>query len=45
VKKGIDEKRLITEWYGQTRPIAPNNTPEGRQKNRRVEMLIIEDAK
>ncbi|HTF05835.1 MAG TPA: DUF5723 family protein [Bacteroidia bacterium] len=45
VKKGIDEKRLITEWFGQTRPIAPNTTPEGRQKNRRVEMLIIEDQK
>ena len=45
VSKGIDEKRLITEWFGQTRPIAPNNTPEGRQKNRRVEMLIIEGQK
>lgn len=45
VKKGIDEKRLITEWYGQTRPIAPNTTPEGRQKNRRVEMMIIEQQK
>jgi outer membrane protein OmpA-like peptidoglycan-associated protein len=45
VSKGIDEKRLVTEWYGQTRPIAPNTTPEGRQKNRRVEMLIIEGKK
>jgi outer membrane protein OmpA-like peptidoglycan-associated protein len=45
MSKGIDEKRLITEWYGQTRPIAPNTTPEGRQKNRRVEMLIIEKQK
>lgn len=45
VKKGVAEDRIITEWFGQTRPIAPNNTPEGRQKNRRVEMLIIEDQK
>lgn len=45
VKKGVPEDRLITEWWGQTRPIAPNNTPEGRQKNRRVEMLILEAPK
>lgn len=45
VAKGIDEKRLITEWYGQTRPIKPNTTPEGRQKNRRVEMMILEKQK
>lgn len=45
VSKGIDEKRLITEWFGQTRPIQPNTTPEGRQRNRRVEMLIIEGQK
>lgn len=45
VKKGVPEDRLITEWYGQTRPIAPNTTPEGRQKNRRVEMLILEAPK
>lgn len=45
VSKGVPEDRIITEWFGQTRPIAPNKTPEGRQKNRRVEMLIIEDLK
>ncbi|MFN4234723.1 MAG: DUF5723 family protein [Bacteroidia bacterium] len=42
VKKGIDANRFKVEWFGQTRPIADNKTPEGRQKNRRVEMLIIE---
>jgi outer membrane protein OmpA-like peptidoglycan-associated protein len=41
VKKGIQPDRIKTEWFGQTRPIAPNTTPEGRQKNRRVEMNII----
>jgi outer membrane protein OmpA-like peptidoglycan-associated protein len=40
--KGVDEKRFIVKWYGQTKPIGDNKTPEGRQKNRRVEMLIIE---
>ncbi len=42
MSKGVEGDRLKTEWFGQTRPIAPNTTPEGRQKNRRVEMLIIE---
>ncbi len=41
VKKGIEENRFKVEWFGQTQPIADNKTPEGRQKNRRVEMLII----
>ena len=41
VDKGIKEDRVITEWFGQSQPIAPNTTPEGRQKNRRVEMNII----
>jgi len=41
MKKGIEPNRIKTEWYGQTKPIAPNTTPEGRQQNRRVEMSII----
>lgn len=40
--KGVDPSRFVVKWYGQTMPIKPNTTPEGRQKNRRVEMLIIE---
>ncbi len=39
--KGIDEKRFSVLYFGQTKPIAPNTTPEGRQKNRRVEMTVI----
>jgi len=41
VSQGIDPNRLITLYYGETKPIAPNDTPEGRQKNRRVEMKIV----
>ncbi|MCC6768295.1 MAG: OmpA family protein [Bacteroidia bacterium] len=37
----VDIKRLKPEWFGQTRPTATNTTPEGRQKNRRVEMTIV----
>jgi outer membrane protein OmpA-like peptidoglycan-associated protein len=39
VEKGISPKRLTTKGFGPDRPIAPNWTPEGRQKNRRVEFL------
>lgn len=41
VKKGAKDDKIITEWFGQTMPIADNATPAGRQKNRRVEMKII----
>lgn len=41
VKKGVPADNIITEWYGHTQPIAPNDTEAGRQKNRRVEMKII----
>ncbi len=42
IGKGIKADRFKAEWFGQTKPIADNKTEEGRQKNRRVEMLIIE---
>jgi outer membrane protein OmpA-like peptidoglycan-associated protein len=38
---GIDKSRLIAKGYGEGKPIAPNTTPEGRQKNRRTEFKII----
>jgi outer membrane protein OmpA-like peptidoglycan-associated protein len=41
VSKGIDISRISTLYFGETMPIASNDTPEGRQKNRRVEMKII----
>ncbi len=41
VKKGAKADKILTEWFGQTQPIADNATPAGRQKNRRVEMKII----
>lgn len=41
ISEGISADRLHVLYFGQTMPIADNNTPEGRQKNRRVEMKII----
>ena len=39
--KGVDVTRLKPEFFGETKPFATNDTPEGRQKNRRVEMKVI----
>ncbi|HEY7879081.1 MAG TPA: OmpA family protein [Gemmatimonadaceae bacterium] len=35
----IDAARLATKGFGSTKPVAPNTTPEGRQDNRRVELV------
>ncbi|MDR3693725.1 OmpA family protein [Mucilaginibacter sp.] len=37
----VDAARLVYKGYGETQPIAPNDTDEGRQKNRRTEFKII----
>lgn len=44
-ERGIDAKRLVAKGYGPDKPIAPNNTTGGRQKNRRVEFTILKSAK
>ena len=41
LSKGIKEKRIKARGYGETVPLASNETPEGRAKNRRVEVRII----
>mgnify|MGYP001815372822 CR=1 FL=1 len=43
VLRGVSESRLVAKGYGETRPIADNKTVEGRAKNRRVELKIIDD--
>ncbi len=44
VERGIAENRITTKGYGQTAPLASNKTAAGRQQNRRVEVIILEDA-
>ncbi len=39
-KFGIKSSRLKAAGYGEERPVAGNDTPEGRKKNRRVEAVI-----
>ena len=43
VSQGVAADRLSSEGYGESRPVADNETEEGRQKNRRVD-LVIQDA-
>lgn len=46
VRRGkVDSSRLSVAGFGQTNPIAPNDTPAGRAKNRRVELHIGEAQK
>ena len=42
VNMGISEERFEIFYFGQDRPIAPNDTEEGKARNRRVEMLLVE---
>lgn len=41
VTQGIAEDRIRTIGYGETKPIATNETDEGRQLNRRVDFLLV----
>ncbi len=38
--QGVDPSRLLDRGMGQSKPIAPNDTPAGRAQNRRVEIRI-----
>jgi outer membrane protein OmpA-like peptidoglycan-associated protein len=41
VSKGIDAKRLSSKGLGATQPLAENNSEEGRARNRRTEMKVL----
>jgi len=43
--KGIAPERLSATGYGEFRPVASNDTAEGRQKNRRVEIVIYPSSR
>lgn len=42
VEQGVAAERMETRGYGMSQPVASNDTPEGRQKNRRVDLVIRE---
>lgn len=41
---GIDASRLNSAGFGESRPVADNGTPEGKQQNRRVELVRIDSG-
>lgn len=41
----VNSGRFSTAGYGETQPIVMNDTPEGRQKNRRVDIAVIANDK
>jgi OOP family OmpA-OmpF porin len=44
VASGINQERITTIGYGKQYPVAGNDTPAGRQQNRRVEMVILNEG-
>lgn len=40
-QKGVDPAQLVAKGYGNSKPIALPDTEEGRQKNRRIEFILL----
>jgi outer membrane protein OmpA-like peptidoglycan-associated protein len=45
INKGVDDERIFFEGFGSSKPISTNDAPQGRSKNRRVEILIRNPTK
>lgn len=43
-ERGIDPRRLSGVSYGEHHPVAPNDTPEGRARNRRIEIRLLPES-
>lgn len=43
-KESIDASRLDAKGWGSEKPLASNDTEDGREKNRRVEFLVVDQA-
>ncbi|MBK8870001.1 MAG: flagellar motor protein MotB [Elusimicrobia bacterium] len=43
-KGKLPPERMIAAGQGEYMPVAPNDTPEGRQKNRRIEIMLLDRA-
>jgi chemotaxis protein MotB len=44
IQRGIPPERLSIAGYSEYRPVADNDTPENRSKNRRVEIVILNES-
>lgn len=43
ISKGVPEKQMKAAGYGETRPVADNNSASGKQQNRRTEIQILSE--
>lgn len=41
---GVPPERMVAAGRGEYAPVAPNDTPEGRQKNRRIEIMLVDQG-
>jgi len=41
---GVPPQQIMARGYGQTRPVASDDTAAGRQQNRRVEVVILDEG-
>jgi chemotaxis protein MotB len=41
---GVPPERMVPSGRAEYDPVAPNDTPEGRQKNRRIEIMLIDKS-
>jgi outer membrane protein OmpA-like peptidoglycan-associated protein len=44
VAQGISSEAITSSGFGKSEPVASNDTPEGRQQNRRVELVVSGNA-
>jgi outer membrane protein OmpA-like peptidoglycan-associated protein len=44
VSQGVPDSSITTKGFGKTNPVATNDTPAGRQENRRVELVVSGDS-
>jgi flagellar motor protein MotB len=44
VAHSVSPEILSAQAFGATNPVAPNDTPDGMAKNRRVEIMLIADG-
>jgi chemotaxis protein MotB len=40
-RQGVDPNLLSAQGFGESNPVAPNDTPAGRAKNRRIEVTLV----
>ncbi|RKZ38440.1 MAG: hypothetical protein DRQ41_12055 [Gammaproteobacteria bacterium] len=44
ITQGVDQANLVVKAFGENNPIATNVTSQGRQQNRRVEIIILNEG-